>query len=114
MQPIQTKSISKDVSFFDGATTTGIGEIFEVGIYKTLTIEVYGTSATRTVQFFGRGKSGTNRALAGVRLSDLSVAASTTGSGELWQFDITGLDYVVLNISAISGGNVTVKGRVVA
>lgn len=102
-----------DVTFHNAATTTGGGTAFAVGGYKFLAIEIYGTSSSRTVQFYGVGPSGTNRALMGIRRSDNTTATSTTGTGEMWLFDITGLDYVVMNLSAVSGGNVSIKGKVV-
>jgi hypothetical protein len=115
MTPVQTRSIIKDnVTFQSAATATGNGTAFEVGIYKTLTVEIYGTSSTRTVTFYAMGKGATLRALSGVRMSDLTVAASTTGTGEIWQFDITGLDYVYMDLTAVAGGNVTVKGKAIA
>ena len=79
-----------------------------------LTVEIYGTSTARTIAFIGRGPSGTDRAIMGVRLSDLSTATSTTGTGELWQFDITGLTAVFCDLQVVAGGNVTIKGRAVA
>lgn len=101
-------------TFHDAKTTTGNGTALEVKGLSTLTIEIYGTSSSRTVTFYAKSKSGTLRALMGVRLSDFATATSTTGTGEIWQFDITGLDYVVMDLTAVDGGNVSVKGRAVA
>ena len=106
--------IKPDITFQDAATGTGNGTEFSVGAYRTLTIEIYGTSTSRSVTFYGKSKSGTLRALMGVRVSDFATATSTTGTGEIWQFDITGLDYVVMDLTAVAGGNVSVKGRAVA
>jgi hypothetical protein len=101
-------------TFQNAATTTGNGTAFVVGSYKTITVEIYGTSASRTVTFYGKSKSGTLRAIQGVRISDFTLATSTTTTGEIWQFDITGLDYVVMDLTAVAGGNVSVKGTAVA
>lgn len=106
--------ITKSVTFHDGATVAADGETFEVGAYKTLTVEIYGTSTTRTVAFIGIGPSGSQRTIMGVKLSDLTTGTSTTGTGELWQFDITGLTTVIMDLTAVAGGNVSVKGMVVA
>ncbi len=115
MNPSQTYPLVKEnIVFQDASTSAGNGTSFEVGVYKTLTIEIYGTSSTRTVTFYGKGTSGTLRALMGVRMSDFSTAVSTTGTGEIWQFDTTGLEYVVMDLTAVSGGNVSVKGRAVS
>lgn len=109
-----TGSNVKDIIFHDAATVAGSGTIFDVGGYKTLTVEIYGTSTSRTVEFVARGPSGTDVALSGVNVSTNAVATSTTGTGEIWQFDITGLISVFMNLSAVAGGNVSVKGRAVA
>jgi hypothetical protein len=101
-------------TFHDTVTTTGNGTEFKPEGRETLVVEIYGTSSTRTITFYAKGKSGTLRALSGVKLSDLSVASSTTGSGELWQFDTSGLESVVMTVTAVAGGNVTIKGRAVA
>jgi len=109
-----TSSNTTDVVFHDAATVPANGTVFTVGGYKTLTVEIYGTSTSRTIEFKARGPAGVDRALMGVRLSDLATAISTTGTGEIWQFDITGLTSVFMNLSAVAGGNVSVKGKVVA
>jgi hypothetical protein len=106
--------VSEIISFHSEATSTGNGTGFSVKSYRTLTVEIYGTSATRTITFYGVGQSGTLRAITGVKLSDYSTGQSTTGTGELWQFDITGLETIYMDLTAVSGGNVTVKGRAVA
>ncbi|AHF10362.1 MULTISPECIES: hypothetical protein [Dehalobacter] len=107
-------SLANDVTFHNAAIVAADGTILTVGGYKTLTVEIYGTSTSRTIAFIGRGPSGTDRAIMGVRLSDLSTGSSTTGTGEIWQFDITGLSSVFVDLQAVAGGNVTAKGRVVA
>lgn len=101
-------------SFHDAATVAADGAPFDVLAYKTLTVEIYGTSTSRTVVFIGIGPSGTQRPIMGVRLSDFSTGTSTTGTGEFWQFDITGLSQVIMDLTAVSGGNVSVKGKAVA
>lgn len=110
----RTKSEYKDFVFHNAATTAADGNMLTVEFYKILTVEIYGTSGSRTVAFIGRGASGTDRAITGIKLSDLSTAISTTGTGEIWQFDITGLTKVFMDLQAVSGGNVTIKGRAIA
>jgi hypothetical protein len=85
-----------------------------VGNHKTFTVEVYGTSTSRLVNFSAIGVSGNPYPLSGVRLSDLTVATSTTGSGEIWQFEVAGLDFIKIDVASVAGGNVSVKGRFVA
>lgn len=103
-----------DITFHNEAVAAADGAILTVGTNKTLTIEIYGTSTSRTIAFIGRSASGEDRALSGVKLNGLSVATGTTGSGELWQFDITGLTSVFIDLQAVAGGNVSIKGKAVA
>jgi hypothetical protein len=107
-------SSAVDVTFQDAATVAADGTVFTVGGNKTLTVEIYGTSTSRTIAFIGRGPSGVDRAIMGVRTSDFATGVSTTGSGEIWQLDITGLTSVFCDLQAVAGGSVSVKGRAVA
>jgi hypothetical protein len=102
------------VTFHDEATEAADGTAFTVAGYKTLTVEIYGTSTSRTVEFKGAGPSGTYGAIMGVRLSDFVTATQTVTSGEIWQFDVTGLTTVIMDLSAVAGGNVSVQGKAVA
>lgn len=110
-------SLTNDITFHDAATIAADGAVFTVGGYKTLTVELYGTSTSKTVAFMGVGPSGVAHAIMGVKLLDLSTAVSSVGSlatSEFWQFDITGLTSVIMDLTVIANGNVTVKGRAVA
>ena len=112
--PVPTCNNYVDIVFHNAASTPVNGTALTVGSYKTLTVEIYGTSSSRTVTFIGISKSGTGRAIQGINLATFSLATSTTGTGEFWQFDITGLDSVLLVLTAVSGGNVTISGRAIA
>ena len=101
-------------TFHDVATSTSNGKALNVKAFKTLRVKITGTSSSRTVTFYARDIDGNLTALMGVRMSDFSTATSTTGTGEYWQFDVTGIEAVVMDLTAVSGGNVTVKGKAVA
>jgi hypothetical protein len=101
------------VTFHDGATVAADGTAFTVGYHKTLVVEITRTAGSSTVAFMGEGPSGADIALMGVNLTTLGTAISTTGTGELWQFDITGLTKVFMGLTAVVTGPVTVKGRAV-
>ena len=103
-----------DVIFHDAVSATGNGLIYSVGGYKTLTVEIFGTSTSRQVTFRARGPAGADRPLTGLRLADLVADTSTTGTAEIWQFDITGLTSILFPIASVAGGNASVCGRVVA
>ena len=106
-------SSGNSVIFHDEAVSASNGTELEVGGYKTLAFEIYGTSTSRTVEFKCKSESGTLRSIMGVKVNDFSTATSTNGTGEIWQFDITGLTSIIIDLTAVAGGNVSVKGRVI-
>lgn len=113
--PIQSMGSGvTDVTLQNAASATGNGTALTVGGTKTLTVEVSGTSTSQTIVFEGASVGGTYYAIQGVKLQDLSTATQTTGKGEIWQFDVTGLVNFRARISAIAGGTITVKGKAVA
>lgn len=108
------RSMPIQVTLQDAVSAIGNGNPFSVGSFHTITLEIFGTSTSRTIVFEGCGSSGTFYPIQGVKLNDLSTGSQTTGTGEIWQFDITGLEVFRARVSAVSGGNVTVKGKAVA
>lgn len=103
-----------DLTFHNEATTAGTGTVYNVADYDTLVVEIYGTSTSRTVEFKVKGPSGASYPLQGSKVGDAAtMATSTTGTGEMWEFEISAYTSVYMNLSAVSGGNVTIKGRVV-
>lgn len=102
------------VTLQDVATVAGNGTVFQVGGKKNLTIEITGTSTSRTILFEGSSVSGAFYPVQGIKLQDYAMATQTTGKDEVWLFDITGLVSFRAKISAVAGGNVTVKGNAVS
>ncbi|WP_079708080.1 hypothetical protein [Paraliobacillus ryukyuensis] len=109
-----TGSLIEDFVFHESSTSPNQGNVLEVGNFKTLTVEIFGGSTTREVEFVCRSISGLNRKLRGINVSDWSDGTSTTGTAEIWQFDITGLRQVYFDLTEVSGDYVAIKGRVVA
>ncbi|NGM81275.1 hypothetical protein G5B47_02480 [Paenibacillus sp. 7124] len=99
------------ITFMDSVTSTTTSS-YTVNNKSKITLEIYGTATSATVNFKAVGPSGTSRAMSGVRISDFGVATSGT-LGEIWQFDVTGLTSFIVEVASISGGNVSVKGTVV-
>jgi hypothetical protein len=100
------------VDFHVAATTTGNGTSKEVKTFKNLTLSGIGTSTSRTFEVRGVDANGTDNALMGVRLKDFATATSFTVNAETWQFSIEGLVSVYVKITAIAGGNETIKGEI--
>lgn len=109
-------SISKvyPVIFHDTATTTGNGETFTVGAYKTLTLSGKGTSSSRTFEVHAINDNGDDEILQVMKNSDFTFAQSVTINGASYSVSIEGYVSVYVKITAIAGGNETIKGRVTA
>lgn len=122
MQPVQTRGMYRTHTFHANSTLAQDGTAFEVGSMRTLTVEIVSSSlvSARTVAFKAVRDSGTMQPLVGINISSASLtpAVTTTGTNELWQFDVTGLEQVYMDITAFTGstGNtgVTIKGKAVS
>lgn len=101
-------------TFHDAVTGAATGADMTVNDLSDLSVYIFGTSSSRTVQFFG-SFDGTNFVpMSGVNSNGLANAVSTTGTAEIWKFSVSGLKKFRANLSAVSGGNVSVKGRATA
>lgn len=110
----QQAKIADNIILQNATTIVSVGTPFSVNAFKTITIEISGTSTSRTINFEACSVSGAYYPITGVKLLDYSMATSTTGNNEVWQFDITGMENFRTNVTSIVGGSVTVKGKAVA
>ncbi|NUI61347.1 phage portal protein [Bacillus amyloliquefaciens] len=99
-----------DVIFHENAAEAGEGSIFSAGAWKKLLIEITGTAESGHIAFWGRSISGRNVPIRGIRSEDGTSAAGTSGTDEVWSFDIAGFKEIVMEIKSISGGSLSVKG----
>jgi hypothetical protein len=99
------------VTLLNAVTATGTGNV-TIGSGKTLTVEIHGTATAASVTFQGTLSSGTASLIMGSRKADLEIGTSG-GLNEIWTFDVTGLETFVANLTSVTGGNVTVKGKLV-
>ncbi|MCZ4248291.1 phage portal protein [Bacillus amyloliquefaciens] len=99
-----------DVIFHEDAAETGEGIIFKAGTWKKLLVEITGTAESSQVAFWGRSISGKNVPIRGIRSDDGTSAAGTSGTEEVWTFDIAGFKEIVMEIKSISDGSLSVKG----
>ncbi|MFA1510084.1 hypothetical protein ACDN41_12710 [Priestia aryabhattai] len=107
-------SFVKPVTLQNGATAIGDGTAFDVESYKTLTLEISGTATSHTLVFEGASASGTWYPVQGVRLSDYDMKSQITTKGEVWTFEVPGLVKFRARLSAVAGGNISVKGNAVS
>lgn len=108
-----TGSNTQQVTLLNAATATGRGSDQPVGGNKTFTFEVFGTATSFTLQVEGKSISGTPFAIQVTNLNNMTSSTSITASG-VYQVDVTGLVSVDANLTAVSGGNVTAQGKLVA
>lgn len=113
---LNIQSNVQDVTLQNAATAVGNGTVLTVGSFKTLTIEITGTSTSRTIVFEGCSVGGTYYQVNGekVAMPNPLFWYQTTGNNEVWRFEVTGLASFRARISTIAGGNVTIKGKAVA
>lgn len=99
-------------TFHNAATVAADGTTMNIlSGQHPLAVEISGTSTSRTIDFKGKVAGGVDyRSIMGVNLATLATAIQTTGNNELWQFDVSCLASVMMDLSAVAGGNVTVKG----
>ena len=101
----------KDHTFHSAETSTGDGTAFDVESYSTLAIKTTGTSSSRTLNFYAVDADGNKTAILGTKVGTTTTATTSTAKDEYWVFDVRCINQVIINIGAISGGNMTIKGR---
>lgn len=101
-------------NFQNLSSALGNGNTLSIGDgYKAMNVEIVNVNAN-TINFEGQSNyGGIWSPIICVRLSDLNLAISTIGNGEIWSADLTGLLYFRCRISNYISGTVTVNGRVV-
>jgi hypothetical protein len=85
-----------------------------IGFSTTCMISVYGTATSYTLNFEAKGLLGTWCPISAwdEEKMVLGITATQT-SGKLFSVDITGTDDFRVRISAISGGTLSISGKVV-
>ena len=112
--PLPIRNNYVDVIFHTTEATPTNGTSFVVGSYKTLTVEIYGSANTvRLITFYRKQRNGTLKAIQGINTATYAVATSTTGTDEEWQFDVTGRNEIIMDITSMTGGTITIKGTAV-
>ena len=110
-ESVETIGNVEDLVFHDESATPNAGLEFEVGNYKDLRIAIEGTATSSQVMFRGQ-LGGVNAPLLGIKIDSIETANSTTGLDEVWEFDISNFDKIWFGLPTVSGGTVTITGRV--
>lgn len=103
----------KQWTFHNGTTTAKDGIEMTVNRADQMTVFITGTSTSRTIEFKGADDNGNWYSIPAFKEPDFTLASSTTGNNEAWTIDLTKWVKVNINVTAVSGGNVTVKAKVV-
>ena len=111
---VQPISEVRDVVLQDATQSSNVGEPFTVGSFKTLTQRISGTSTSRTILYEFTMDGENWEPLQGVRVKDYNMSNEVTTTNETWKFEIEGLYQIRANVTAISGGNISSKGKAVS
>lgn len=102
-------------TFHANTTSSNIGK--ELSITQemtTLNVDISGINAGLNVEFEAKIDNNTTwKNIQGVSLGTMSLASSALSSNLIYQFDLTGLYKIRLNVTSITSGDVTIIGRVV-
>lgn len=118
-QKVKIKANALDVSLQEAAAAAGSGKPFApVDGNYTLTFEITGTSTSRTVMFELAGPSGQYMPVTSFSVTDPTKFGQQTSSGsdtapESWQVVVPAGYSFRARIGAVTGGNVTIKGKAV-
>ncbi|KXZ12676.1 phage portal protein [Bacillus nakamurai] len=112
--PVALHPSQTDFVFHDKAESAGKGAVLSVNGVKQLLVEITGTAESSNVAFWGRSFSGENLPIRGVKTDDGTSSCGTSGTHEAWSFDIAGFKEIVMEITKISGGSLSVKGTAVS
>ena len=104
---------TKDHSFHNAETAAKDGAFFENREgFKYLTVDIDGDPTSFTLNFEQSSINGARRSLKGINVADWSTGITTSTSHQTWQFDISGIKRVYMDLAAITQGegSLTVKG----
>lgn len=103
-------SISKSHTFHAGAVQPDPGEDMDTVGLNTVSVQIFGDSTSRALEFKASVDTETFSPIVGQDMSTLVPAVSTTATDRIFLFDVRGIAILRIELSAIAGGKVTVKG----
>lgn len=105
-----------NITFHNQAITASTGLEYNVAYssVSTIELEILGTATSHSITLEGKIKDNWYP-ISGVKVIDYSTTIDgvITTKDALWQVDVTGLIGFRVNLTAVSGGNITVLGRAV-
>lgn len=98
------------IVFFNEVGAPETSAVLSINKANTLTIEVSG-EATFNLEVMGTlGVSQENfTSLQGIRINDFSVVGTISTTG-IYEYDVSGISKIQLNLASVSGGNISVVG----
>lgn len=102
-------------TFLEGVTSANTSkELNVISNFVTANIEITGTATSFNIVFEAQVLNSNQwHEIVAVNLKNLNIDTKATEKG-IYQLDLTGLTKVRTRLTSISGGNLTVKGRVVS
>ena len=102
--------ISRYHTFHDAATVAADGTDMDVAGLNTVSVQISGTSTTRTILFKHSVDNTNFLDIIGMDIATLSPSVSTTSTGKTFMFDVRGISKLRIDLEAVASGNVTIKG----
>jgi len=99
--------------FQDTISAPANGATLYGGRWDQVTLYITGTATVSTVIFEGSDKDGNWYSIPAFKMPDYTLASQTTGIGEAWVIDLSKWQSIRARVSAVSGGHISVVGRVV-
>ncbi|MEW5803901.1 MAG: hypothetical protein AB1847_17540 [bacterium] len=93
----------------DSATVPGPGTDIDVTALSTLNLQITGTATSFSLAFLGAVDGEPSIPISGINLKTFSLATVVNNLGEIWQVDVSSLKTFRAELTAVSGGSVTVK-----
>lgn len=91
---------------------SGASATYKISGDAYVQLEVYGSATAGTATFFTIGRSGEERAITGVKQAD-NTSSATGVKGDVLKFDVTFAEQLVVRLSGVTGGTLSVNGKAV-
>ena len=98
--------------FIDKASSATISEVFDNYKGDSIALQASGTTSAFSAKLQGKADINADWVdVAVINLKDLTVS-STISSTDIYQGSLSGITQIRVNLESVSGGNVTIFGRI--